>query len=266
MRKWCDIAKITNTKNLSGGLVVHATASLPFILGVGTCVHIVPPPLECPRKLTVKRVEGKHVVGEYVGVKHVEDGQRGNGGGNFYGAGATIDSAVVYFNEIDDVNMAKNYVGCHCLMEREEVSRAIDLLRVRARQASSKLDMLQAIGASVAIDAQDENNLLGWRVRDTKTGFVGCVKTLLEMPGQLMLVVFASEEGSEGEHKSENGVERESDRAKENTTKRDGRRIATHDEKYSNEILIPVVDEFILDINEGSREILLCLPDGLLDL
>ena len=251
MRAWCDIAQITSTKNLNGGLCVRSTAGLPFILGVsavwagaaaegrgvrvcaegvaagardaegaavracetgaegvaagaevgagargtqeaaGCSVFVVPPPLELPRCLTVSRV-------------CEQDDVRGTG--------------VVYFNEVSDIESAKEYVGRHCLMRREAVQQVLSAGGASAAEKLSALD---------AFDAHDGAGLAGWSVFDAHAGFVGRIIELRDMPGQVMLVVSAQD---------------------------------------SREILIPLVSEFIERIDEEAREISLNLPRGLLEL
>ena len=243
MRAWCDIAQITSTKNLNGGLCVRSTAGLPFILGAsaegagvrvcaegvaagardaegaavracatgvegvaagaevgaaagtqeaaGCSVFVVPPPLELPRCLTVARV-------------CEQDDVRGTG--------------VVYFNEVSDIESAKEYVGCHCLMRREAVQQVLSAGGASAVEKLSALD---------AFDAHDGAGLAGWSVFDAHAGFVGRIIELRDMPGQVILVVSAQD---------------------------------------SCEILIPLVSEFIERIDEEAREISLNLPRGLLEL
>lgn len=92
MRAWCDIAELTNTKHLNGGLVVRCTAGLPFLLEEGMEVRLVPPVLDAPRCVTVADAQSQ-----------------------------SVDGGVVRFDGVDDADTAKLLVGCHCLVSRELV-------------------------------------------------------------------------------------------------------------------------------------------------
>ena len=94
MHAWIDIAELTNTKNLDGGLVARSVAGLPFALREGMEISLVPPVLDAPR----------HVVVEFAQA----DG---------------LDGGTVYFEEVTDVNVAKLLVGCHCLLKRDQLPK-----------------------------------------------------------------------------------------------------------------------------------------------
>lgn len=68
----------------------------------------------------------------------------------------------------------------------------------------------------------------GWEVHDTASGLVGSVSSIQEMPGQDLLEVSS---------------------AKEDRT-----------------ILIPLVDAFVVEVDEDARRIVVDVPDGLLEL
>ncbi|MEG0790773.1 MAG: 16S rRNA processing protein RimM [Gordonibacter sp.] len=72
-----------------------------------------------------------------------------------------------------------------------------------------------------------EADWAGWQVRDACAGMLGMVASIEEMPGQMMLEVAAP----------------------------DGRAI-----------LIPLVDEFVVEVDEDARLIEVDVPSGLLDL
>lgn len=92
MRAWADIAELTNTKNLNGGLVVRCAPGLPFILEEGMEVALVPPVLDAPRFVTVESAQP-----------------------------SGLDGGLVWFREIESVSVAEMVVGCHCLVRRESL-------------------------------------------------------------------------------------------------------------------------------------------------
>ncbi len=101
MRAWCDIAELTNTKHLNGGLVVRCTAGLPFLLEEGMEVRLVPPVLDAPRCVTVADAQSH-----------------------------SIDGGVVWFEEVKDAATAKLLVGCHCLVSRSIVEELTKRVRI----------------------------------------------------------------------------------------------------------------------------------------
>ena len=171
--------------------MVRATAGLPFILEKDIEVHVVPPPLECERELIVERIEG------------------------------APEEAVVYFQGVTNVDSAKQYVGCHCLMRADEVQHA----KKRLSSSSGCSLISQTLNA---IDLGEGEELHAWQVHDEECGHVGRVLDIQEMPGQVMMVV-----------------------------------ETLPDKK---EVLIPLVEDFIVDVDEASRIILMSLPQGLLEL
>ena len=96
MHAWVDIAELTNTKNLNGGLVARCVAGLPFVLEEGMEVALVPPVLDAPRNVTVLFADAEGLDGGYV-----------------------------EFEEIDDVNIAEMVVGCHCLVRRDQLPASV---------------------------------------------------------------------------------------------------------------------------------------------
>lgn len=172
MRNWSDIAVLAKTRNLDGGFVVKATAGLPFLLSVGNQVAFVPPVLDAPRTGVVDSVD------------FIDD-----------------DTALVYFDCVDNRNDAAVLVGSHCLVQLDDEQR-------------------EAI-------AQAPASWAGWVVVDDELGELGSVHDVVENPGQMLLEV----------------------------------------ERPSGEILlIPLVDEFIIDADPEAREIRTHIPAGLLSL
>lgn len=92
MHEWVNVAQLTNTKNLDGGLVAQSAAGLPFLLSVGTKLSLVPPVIDAPRHV---QVEDMRVLGE--------------------------DQAVVFLTGVKDAETANMLVGCHCLVRREDI-------------------------------------------------------------------------------------------------------------------------------------------------
>lgn len=68
--------------------------------------------------------------------------------------------------------------------------------------------------------------LTGFTAIDEETGVIGTIEEVIETPAQILLQV----------------------------------------NRQGSEVLIPLVDDFVIDINEEEKEILLTLPEGLLDL
>ncbi len=93
MRAWADVAELTNTKNLDGGLVAHCAPGLPFLLREGMEVAFVPPVLDAPRRARVAWVRAE--------------------GGALEG--------VVGFEGVEGIGAASPLVGCHCLVRRSDL-------------------------------------------------------------------------------------------------------------------------------------------------
>lgn len=117
---------------------------------------------------------------------------------------APLDShtAVVTFDVVGDIDAAEGLVGCHCLVRRADLPEGA--LDVRA------------------------NAWEGWEVHDVRTGLVGTVAGIQELPGQKLLEVVRTVTGST--------------------------------------VLVPLVDAFVLGVDEDAHRISVDLPDGLLDL
>ena len=177
MRNWSDIAILAKTRNLDGGFVVKATAGLPFLLSVGNTVAFVPPVLDMPRQGMVEKVD------------MIDD-----------------ETALVYFDCIDNRNDASELVGSHCLVQLDDGQR-------------------ETMALSPASWA-------GWIVVDDEFGELGAVLDIIDNPGQMLLE-----------------VERAAD-----------------DASSDGSLLIPLVDEFVLDADPETQEIRTHIPAGLLSL
>ena len=75
-------------------------------------------------------------------------------------------------------------------------------------------------------NAEGLNYLIGYKASEESNGELGIIKEIIENPGQVLCSVV----------------------------------------KDGNELFIPLVDEFIVDINKRKKEIIFNLPEGLLDL
>lgn len=92
MHAWVNIAELTKTKTLSGGLVARSTAGLPFLLCEGLEVAFVPPQLDVARRARVVSVKP-------------------NGS----------DSYLVTFDAINGIDDAEKIAGCFCLARRADL-------------------------------------------------------------------------------------------------------------------------------------------------
>ena len=111
-------------------------------------------------------------------------------------------TAIVTFDAVEGIDMAEALVGCHCLVRRADLPEG-------------------ALEAHAG--AWD-----GWEVHDARTGLVGTVAGIQELPGQDLLEVVPAAGG--------------------------------------RTVLVPLVDAFVSGIDEDARRIDVDLPDGLLDL
>ncbi len=75
-------------------------------------------------------------------------------------------------------------------------------------------------------DAEGLNYLIGYKASEESRGDLGIIKEIIENPGQVLCFAV----------------------------------------KDNHEFVIPLVDEFILNINKRKKEIIFILPEGLLDL
>ena len=91
MREWMDVAVLTKTRNLKGGLVVQGATGLPFLLSEGDEVAFVPPQTDLPRRACVQWVRKIDELSAEVGFESV------------------------------DADTARGLVGCHCLIRRDEL-------------------------------------------------------------------------------------------------------------------------------------------------
>lgn len=92
MPTWVTLASLIRAKTLSGGLVAHSAAGLPFLLYAGLEVAFVPPRHDAPRRGVVERVR-------------------------YEGKGAYL----VFFEGITSIEVAEMLVGCSCLARRSDV-------------------------------------------------------------------------------------------------------------------------------------------------
>ncbi len=135
MRTWIDIAKLIRTKNLKGGLVAQSAAGLPILLAQGMELALVPPVLDAPRRVSVISVEAFSNL-----------------------------TALVFFDKVDTVEIAKMLVGCHCLARRSDIKELPNF-------------------------EYDPALWIGWKVSDVKLGSIGIIDSIEPRPMQPLLVV-----------------------------------------------------------------------------
>lgn len=92
MRTWANVAELSKTKTLTGGLVARCVPGLPFLLEEGMEVAFVPPQHDAPRRARVQSVQ---------------DAGRG--------------TYLVAFEGIDSIGVAELLVGCSCLVRRVDL-------------------------------------------------------------------------------------------------------------------------------------------------
>jgi 16S rRNA processing protein RimM len=103
-----------------------------------------------------------------------------------------------------------------------------EIVSVEKAKAYTKKDLLlptKEFGLFFKKNAEGYNYLVGYRAIEEKLGEIGTVTEVTENPGQVLCVVV----------------------------------------KEGNEVVIPLVEEFILEIKKRKKEITFNLPDGLLD-
>lgn len=92
MRTWANVAELSRTKTLTGGLVARCAPGLPFLLEEGMEVAFVPPQHDAPRRARVQSVQ---------------DAGRG--------------TFLVSFEGVDSIDVAELLVGCSCLVKRADL-------------------------------------------------------------------------------------------------------------------------------------------------
>lgn len=93
MRTWANVAELSKTKTLSGGLVARCAPGLPFLLEEGMEVAFVPPQHDAPRRARVRSVQ---------------DAGRG--------------TYLITFEGVDSIDVSELLVGCSCLVRRADLS------------------------------------------------------------------------------------------------------------------------------------------------
>ena len=97
-------------------------------------------------------------------------------------------------------------------------------------------------------DEEDEEDIIGWTVLDAKGTVVGTVRDYEDIPGNLCIWV---------ERDFSTSLEMTKDTSLE-MTKRDST------DKPWNDVLLPLHDDLILEVNPETKTIMLEIPDGLL--
>ncbi len=141
------------------------------------------------------------------------------------------DAAVVRFAGIDDVDGARALLGCHCLMRREDLPEG------------------ERIGTANA-DA-----LAGFTVVDARAGFLGVLQGVRALPGQHLLEVARA------------GIEACGGFSEAGEAPASANGFAPEKPPLGfDPLLIPLVDEFVLGIDEAACRIDVRVPSGLLEL
>ena len=154
MRKWAKIAICTKSHTLDGRLVVRQTTDLPFLFYEGMEVCFVPPKNDVPRFVKIQDFVAMH-----------------------------DDSFVIKFKDIDNIQQADNYIGCHMLAQKSQL-----------RMDSSK-SFIHSLIDNNSIDEPfftsvfDNANLAGYQIVDKHLGPFGKVLDLIDRPVQQLLVV-----------------------------------------------------------------------------
>lgn len=96
MREWANVAELTKTKTLAGGLIARPAPGLPFLLSEGLEVAFVPPQIDAPRcaRVASVTVEGR-------------------------------DFHLVMFEGVDSIDSAERLVGCSCLVRRADLPAGV---------------------------------------------------------------------------------------------------------------------------------------------
>lgn len=133
---------------------------------------------------------------------------------------------LVYFEDIDSRNDAELLEGHFCLVRNSDLPENFDI--------------------------SDDRMIVGFAVCDEAQGFLGRVVRIEENPAHPLLVVMREEDASsiQGQTFEDQTNLQDSD---------------NNNEAYT-EVLIPLVDAFVVDIDENACVIKVSLPDGLLDL
>ncbi len=140
-------------------------------------------------------------------------------------------TAFVTFAGICSIDVAERLAGCSCLARRADLPEG-------------------------ELEAQ-EVDWTGWEVHDASAGLIGSVSCILEMPGQMLLEVAAAPGFFEARHADLQQAD-----SFECSVQADSGKHA--DEPRM--ILIPLVDEFVVSVDEDDRRIDVDVPSGLLDL
>ena len=208
MRAWADVAELTNTKNLDGGLVARCAPGLPFLLREGMEVAFVPPGARRPAP---------------------------RAGGVGCARTAAPAEGVVGFEGVEDIDTAALLAGCHCLVRRSDLPQ--DALAARARTWAG-------LAASMRAPAS-------W----------GMCEGVREMPAQRLLEVARADAAGDG---GAGGAGQR--RVRRGWRGRHGLRRAPCAARPAAPVLVPLVDAFVVRVDEQARRIDVDLPDGLLDL
>ncbi|MBP5314160.1 MAG: hypothetical protein J6Y65_04490 [Eggerthellaceae bacterium] len=95
MQTWKNVAYITGTKSLNGGLVTRSVSGLSFLPDIGMKVWFVPPVLDMPREGTI--------------IDKTDD---------------DVFGATLFVDTVSDIDIASKLIGCNILISAEDAQRA----------------------------------------------------------------------------------------------------------------------------------------------
>lgn len=147
MLGWLDIATLVDTKNLDGSFMVNCNQKLPCLLHENLHLVLVPPVVDMPREV------------EIISIAKNND-----------------FSATVKFAEILNIQDAQRLVGCHCLIQKNDVYEAIDF--------ASSCNRIFIMGMPFVVD-----ELIDWHVIDVYAGNIGRIVKIIANPAHYLLIV-----------------------------------------------------------------------------
>ena len=104
-RRWADVAELIATQGLKGRFVARPVRGLPFLLNEGMHVSFIPPTLDGPRHVRVKRVQHQ--------------------GSEEY---------LVEFSGVKNRDAAELVVGSHCLVSCDELPEDFETMGLSAAE------------------------------------------------------------------------------------------------------------------------------------
>lgn len=117
--------------------------------------------------------------------------------------------------------------GQFIILKLEDINTREDALEIGGKElALREADILEDEERTLEVEGLEYDHLVGFEIIDAQEGRVGKIEEIIEMPQQEMAMV-----------------------------------------RYKKkEMLIPLNDDFIIEVRENSQEVLMDLPEGLLDI